>query len=55
MKNATVDRNALRREQIERLDAISRTRALTDWESRRLEALIYRDRYQTFRKRRRAA
>lgn len=47
-----IDRNALRREEIGRLDAISRERALTEQESIRLQHLIYRDRYVVFRKER---
>ncbi|WP_267382199.1 MULTISPECIES: hypothetical protein [unclassified Sphingomonas] len=34
-----------RHAEIGRLDATSRTRALTESESRRLEALLYRERY----------
>ena len=48
-------RNALRREEISRLDAISRERALTEQESIRLQHLIYRDRYVVFRKERRTS
>jgi hypothetical protein len=48
-----VDRHALRREEIARLDATSRIRALTEQESLRLQHLIYRDQYVAFRKERR--
>ncbi|WP_230781545.1 hypothetical protein [Sphingomonas sp. Leaf37] len=52
---ALIDRHAPRRKEIARLDAISRERALTDDESRRLEQLLYRERYVEFRQERRAA
>lgn len=44
-----------RRMEIARLDAVSRTRVLTDGESRRLEQLIYRDRHVKLAGDRRAA
>lgn len=50
-----IDRHALRRDEIARLDATSRERALTDRESVRLERLLYRDLYAPFRQQRRAA
>lgn len=50
-----VDRHACRREEIARLDATSRERALTEQESIRLQHLIYRDRYVAFRKERRTS
>ena len=55
MYKPLVDRNALRREQIEHLDATSRTRALTEWESHRLEQLLYRERYADHRRQARQA
>jgi hypothetical protein len=51
MRNQLIDRSALRRAEIDRLDSLSRTRALTDSESRRLERLIYSDTYATYRRR----
>lgn len=51
MRNQLIDRGAVRRSEIDRLDATSRTRALTEQESRRLEGLLYRDRYASFRRR----
>ena len=50
MRNQLVDRGALRRAEIDRLDATSRTRALTERESLRLESLLYRDDYAPFRR-----
>ena len=50
MRNHLVDRSALRRAEIQRLDATSRTRALTERESRRLESLLYRDTYASYRR-----
>ena len=49
------DALATTREQIARLDALSRERALTDRESRRLGTLLYRERYELHRPGRRAA
>ena len=48
-----IDRHARRRDEIARLDAVSRSRALTEQESVRLGHLIYRDRYVAHRKERR--
>jgi hypothetical protein len=50
MRNQLVDRGAVRRAEIDRLDATSRNRALTEAESRRLEALLYRDDYAPYRR-----
>ena len=50
---ALIDRHARRRDEIARLDAVSRSRALTEQESVRLGHLIYRDRYVAHRKERR--
>jgi hypothetical protein len=50
---ALIDRQATRRAEIKRLDAVSRARALTEQESIRLQHLIYRDQYVAFRKERR--
>ena len=50
-----IDRHAVRRDEIARLDALSRTRALTDAESIRLQKLLYRDLYASFRKERQEA
>lgn len=50
MRNQLADRTALRRAEIDRLDTLSRTRALTDSESRRLERLIYSDTYASYRR-----
>jgi hypothetical protein len=56
MYKPLIDRNELRREEIAQIDATSRTRALTEWESHRLEQLLYRERYSAHRKQvRRAA
>nr|WP_314469801.1 hypothetical protein [uncultured Sphingomonas sp.] len=52
MRNQLVDRDALRRAEIERIDALSRTRALTEPESRRLQSLIYLDSYAPIRRKR---
>lgn len=51
MRNQLVDNTALRRVEINRLDTLSRTRALTDSECGRLERLIYSDTYATYRRR----
>lgn len=51
MRNQLVDRTAQPQAEINRLDTLSRTRALTDGESRRLERLIYSDAYATYRRR----
>jgi hypothetical protein len=50
-----IDRHAARRDEIARLDAVSRTRALTDGESRRLQELLYRDSYAAHRNERRTS
>lgn len=50
MRNQLVDWDALRRAEIDRLDATSRARVLTDKESRRLESLLYRESYARFRR-----
>ena len=50
MRNQLVDRTALRQAEINRLDTLSRTRAPTHSESRRLECLIYSDTYASYRR-----
>lgn len=55
MYKPLIDRNALRREKIAEIDATSRTRALTEWESHRLEQLLYRERYAEHRQNTRRA
>jgi hypothetical protein len=55
MYKPLIDRNALRREEIAQIDAISRTRALTEWEGHRLEQLLYRERYAEHRQHARRA
>ncbi|WP_018250807.1 hypothetical protein [Sphingomonas melonis] len=55
MYRPVIDRIALRGEEIARIDAISRTRALTEAESIRLQNLLYRERYDAHRARRRHA
>lgn len=54
-RETLVDRHAHRRNEIARLDAVSRARALTEQESVRLGHLIYRDRYVAHRKERRTS
>ncbi len=53
MMHVYIDQREARRREIDNLDAVSRTRALTETESRRLESLLNRERYAGHSARRR--
>lgn len=55
MPRQLLDRSTLLRAEINRLDETSRTRALTDKESSRLQSLIYRESYASYQLKRQGA